>query len=100
MASVSFQYLAKYYFVVSFLSNNPTVCFGLATTRQYRWLWADCSLAVLELTTSLGGSFADHQWYPGLKGNILLDTLGYGDLPMNSDEFTCQARGAHTGRGH
>lgn len=45
------------------------------------------SLAILESETSLGGSFADHRLYPGLKSNNLLGTFEYGDFPMNSDEF-------------
>jgi cation diffusion facilitator CzcD-associated flavoprotein CzcO len=79
---------------VSLLTSiNPTGYFGLAAARQYRWLCPDSSLAILESETSLGGSFADHRLYPGLKSNNLLGTFEYGDFPMNGDEFGVKSGG-------
>jgi cation diffusion facilitator CzcD-associated flavoprotein CzcO len=42
---------------------------------------------VLDSEASLGGTWADHRLYPGLKSNNLLSTYEYPDFPMDTETF-------------
>lgn len=61
--------------------------YGLAAAKQYRSTCPEASLVVLESQSSLGGTWADHRLYPGLKSNNLLGTYEYPDFPMDSATF-------------
>lgn len=61
--------------------------YGLAAAKTYRQLHPDKSLAILELASSLGGVWAKHRLYPGLKSNNMLGTYEYPDFPMDTDTF-------------
>lgn len=64
--------------------------YGLAAAKQYRFTQPDSSLAVFESEASLGGTWADHRLYPGLKSNNLLGTYEYPDFPMDTETFGVQ----------
>lgn len=61
--------------------------YGLAAARQFHHTQPNCSLAVYDSQSSLGGTWADERLYPGLKSNNLLGTYEYPDFPMTSDKF-------------
>ncbi|KAI3321838.1 FAD/NAD(P)-binding domain-containing protein [Xylariaceae sp. AK1471] len=61
--------------------------YGLAAARQFHYTQPDCSLAVFDSQSSLGGTWADERLYPGLKCNNLLGTYEYPGFPMSSDRF-------------
>lgn len=62
--------------------------FGLAAAKQYLCIHGpDCSLAVFDSQPTLGGTWADHRLYPGLKSNNLLGSLEYPDFPMDTATF-------------
>ncbi|KAI8630335.1 FAD/NAD(P)-binding domain-containing protein [Xylariaceae sp. FL1651] len=61
--------------------------YGLAAARQFHHTQPDCSLAVFDSQSSLGGTWADERLYPGLKSNNLLGTYEYPGFPMSSDKF-------------
>jgi cation diffusion facilitator CzcD-associated flavoprotein CzcO len=68
--------------------------YGLAAAKQYRFARPDDSLVVFESASSLGGTWADHRLYPGLKSNNLLGTYEYPDFPMDSATFAVK-KGEH-----
>ncbi|KAI1821582.1 FAD/NAD(P)-binding domain-containing protein [Xylaria intraflava] len=61
--------------------------YGLAAAGQYHATQPDCSLAVYDCQSSLGGTWAKERLYPGLKSNNLLGTYEYPGFPMSSDLF-------------
>jgi cation diffusion facilitator CzcD-associated flavoprotein CzcO len=61
--------------------------YGLAAAKQYHCTQPEKSLAVLDSEASLGGTWADHRLYPGLKSNNLLGTYEYPDFPMDTETF-------------
>ncbi|KAK4952193.1 hypothetical protein LTR10_010115 [Elasticomyces elasticus] len=61
--------------------------YGLAAAKQYHCTQPQRSLAVLDSEASLGGTWADHRLYPGLKSNNLLGTFEYPDFPMDTETF-------------
>ncbi|KAK3648628.1 hypothetical protein LTR22_013262 [Elasticomyces elasticus] len=60
--------------------------YGLAA-KQYHCTQPERSLAVLDSEASLGGTWADHRLYPGLKSNNMLGTFEYPDFPMDTETF-------------
>lgn len=65
----------------------PTGWYGLAGAKQYHCTHPEDSLAVFESESSLGGTWADHRLYPGLRSNNLLGTYEYPDFPMDTATF-------------
>ncbi|KAI8692453.1 hypothetical protein NCS56_00002100 [Fusarium sp. Ph1] len=61
--------------------------YGLAVAKQYHCTCPEDSLAVFKSEATLGGTWADHRLYPGLKSNNLLGTYEYPDFPMDSATF-------------
>jgi cation diffusion facilitator CzcD-associated flavoprotein CzcO len=61
--------------------------YGLAAAKQYHCTCPKNSLVVFESQSTLGGTWADHRLYPGLKSNNLLGTYEYPDFPMDSTTF-------------
>ncbi|KAI1350074.1 hypothetical protein F5Y01DRAFT_326766 [Xylaria sp. FL0043] len=60
---------------------------GLAAAKQFICTQPGRTIAVLDRESSLGGTWADHRLYDGLKSNNLLGTFEYPDFPMTSDRF-------------
>ncbi|KAH6687186.1 hypothetical protein F5X68DRAFT_8971 [Plectosphaerella plurivora] len=61
--------------------------FGLAAAKQFRCTSPSASLAVFEASPDLGGTWASHRLYPGIKTNNLLGTYEYPDFPMDPAVF-------------
>ncbi|XXH01067.1 hypothetical protein Hte_007418 [Hypoxylon texense] len=61
--------------------------YGLAAAKQFHCTQPECSLAVFDSQSSLGGTWADNRLYPGLKSNNLLGTFEYPDFPMDTPTF-------------
>ncbi|KAB5540322.1 hypothetical protein GE09DRAFT_253769 [Coniochaeta sp. 2T2.1] len=61
--------------------------FGLCAAKTYHQLHPEKSLAVLEFNPTLGGVWAKHRLYPGLKSNNMLGTYEYPDFPMDGETF-------------
>ncbi|CAI6092769.1 unnamed protein product [Clonostachys chloroleuca] len=61
--------------------------YGLAAAKQFRALNQQSSLAIFEGESSIGGTWAQHRIYPGLKSNNLLGTYEYPDFPMTAEKF-------------
>ncbi|GAW18799.1 hypothetical protein ANO14919_082810 [Xylariales sp. No.14919] len=60
---------------------------GLAAAKQLTCTQPSRAIAILERESSIGGTWADHRLYGGLKSNNLLGTFEYPDFPMTSDKF-------------
>ncbi|KAH6647950.1 hypothetical protein BKA67DRAFT_662692 [Truncatella angustata] len=61
--------------------------YGLAAARQFHHMQPDCSLAIFDSQSSLGGTWAEERLYPNLKSNNLLGTYEYPGFSMNSGDF-------------
>ncbi|KAL2677357.1 hypothetical protein Neosp_011126 [[Neocosmospora] mangrovei] len=61
--------------------------YGLAAAKQYHCTSPEDSLVVFESEATLGGTWAEHRLYPGLKSNNQLGTFEYPDFPMDSATF-------------
>lgn len=66
--------------------------YGLAAAKQFHVLNPDSSLAVFDGDATLGGTWASHRLYGGLKSNNLLGTYEYPDFPMDPSVFNVQPR--------
>ncbi|KAI1084714.1 FAD/NAD(P)-binding domain-containing protein [Whalleya microplaca] len=64
---------------------------GLAAAKQFHCMQPDCTLAIIESQSTLGGKWAESRLSPGLKSNNLLGTYEYPDFPMSSDKFNVKA---------
>ncbi|KAH7012968.1 hypothetical protein EDB80DRAFT_834684 [Ilyonectria destructans] len=64
-----------------------TGIFGLATARTYCEAHPEANVVILEAADSLGGTWATHRLYPGLKTNNILGTYEFPDFPMLSHKF-------------
>ncbi|KAI0403699.1 hypothetical protein F4802DRAFT_570709 [Xylaria palmicola] len=60
---------------------------GLAAAKQFTCTQPGLTIAILDRESSIGGSWADHRLYEGLKSNNLLGTFEYPDFPMTSEKF-------------
>lgn len=60
--------------------------FGLAAAKTYVELHPSENVVILEAGATVGGVWAEHRLYPGLKSNNMLGTYEYSDFPM--DEAT------------
>ncbi|RSL45706.1 hypothetical protein CEP51_016042 [Fusarium floridanum] len=61
--------------------------FGLATARTYCEAHPEENVVIIEAADSLGGTWAKHRLYPGLKTNNILGTYEFPDFPMFSHDF-------------
>ncbi|CAI6094709.1 unnamed protein product [Clonostachys chloroleuca] len=61
--------------------------YGLAAAKQYHVLNPDKTLAIFEGESSIGGTWADHRIYPGVKSNNLLGTYEFPEFPMTTERF-------------
>ncbi|CAG8983480.1 hypothetical protein HYALB_00000649 [Hymenoscyphus albidus] len=59
---------------------------GLVAAKTYLEVHPESQVILLEAESSVGGVWASHRLYPGLKSNNMLGTYEYGDFPM--DEAT------------
>ncbi|KAF5688209.1 dimethylaniline monooxygenase [Fusarium denticulatum] len=60
---------------------------GLAAAKTRHQLHPEESLAVLDSAATLGGTWAKHRLYTGLKTNNMLGTYQYPDFPMDTETF-------------
>lgn len=60
----------------------------MVTARTYCEAHPEANVAIIESADSLGGTWAKHRLYPGLKTNNLLGTYEFPDFPMHSHEFS------------
>lgn len=67
---------------------------GLAAAKHYKDHHSSHALAVLDYASSIGGVWAKHRHYPGLKSNNLLGTFEYPGFPMDTETFGIP-RGQH-----
>ncbi|EON70026.1 hypothetical protein W97_09292 [Coniosporium apollinis CBS 100218] len=58
--------------------------YGLAAAKTYVELHLTANVIVLEGATTLGGVWAEHRLYPGLRSNNLLGTYEYSDFPESN----------------
>ncbi|KAG9000142.1 hypothetical protein FRB93_012817 [Tulasnella sp. JGI-2019a] len=57
--------------------------YGLAAAKSYVQVDPDVNLVVLDAYPTLGGVWAEHLLYPGLRTNNLFGALEYPDFPMH-----------------
>ncbi|RBA20315.1 hypothetical protein FPRO05_08760 [Fusarium proliferatum] len=60
---------------------------GLAAAKTRHQLHPEESLAVFDSAATLGGTWAKHRLYTGLKTNNMLGTYQYPDFPMDTETF-------------
>ncbi|CAI4214724.1 unnamed protein product [Parascedosporium putredinis] len=72
--------------------------YGLAAAKQYREINPEHSIAIVDYASSIGGVWAEHRLYPGLKSNNLWGTYEYPDFPMDPSVFGIQPRQHPTGQ--
>ncbi|KAF7543929.1 hypothetical protein G7046_g9901 [Stylonectria norvegica] len=63
---------------------------GLAAAKARHQLHPEESLAILDSSATVGGTWAEHRLYPGLKSNNMLGTYEYPDFPMDTATFGVQ----------
>ncbi|KAJ6151337.1 hypothetical protein N7470_007931 [Penicillium chermesinum] len=64
---------------------------GLAAIKTYREVHPDSQVLLLEAADSIGGEWAKHRLYSGLKTNNMLGTYEFSDFPMDEETFGVQA---------
>ncbi|OCL02531.1 hypothetical protein AOQ84DRAFT_268633, partial [Glonium stellatum] len=64
--------------------------YGLAAAKTYVELHPTEDVVVLESASTVGGVWAQHRLYPGLRSNNMLGTYEYPDFPMDSATFGVQ----------
>ncbi|KAI0120956.1 hypothetical protein BJ170DRAFT_153875 [Xylariales sp. AK1849] len=62
-------------------------CYGLAAAKIFHEINPEKSLTIIEAAPTLGGVWAKHKLYPGLKTNNMLGTYEYPDFPMDTETF-------------
>ena len=60
---------------------------GLAAVKTYKELNPESNVVLLEAASSVGGVWATHRLYKGLKSNNMLGTYEYSDFPMDEETF-------------
>lgn len=63
---------------------------GLAAAKTRHQLHPEESLLIIDSSPTIGGTWAKHRIYPGLKSNNMLGTYEYPDFPMDSVTFGVQ----------
>jgi cation diffusion facilitator CzcD-associated flavoprotein CzcO len=71
-------------------SHDVTGWFGLAQAKAHHQLHPESSLLVLDASPTIGGVWAEHRLYAGIKSNNLLGTYEYPDFPMDPATFGVQ----------
>lgn len=66
---------------------DRTGWFGLCAAKTFHQLHPDGSFAVLDGAPTIGGVWAEHRLYPGLKSNNMLGTYEYPDFPMATETY-------------
>lgn len=66
---------------------DPSGWSGLAAIKTYREVNPDSNVLLLEAAGSVGGVWATHRQYKGLKSNNMLGTYEYSDFPMDEATF-------------
>ncbi|KAF2751223.1 FAD/NAD(P)-binding domain-containing protein [Sporormia fimetaria CBS 119925] len=61
--------------------------YGITAAITYHKLHPDARLLVLEASPSIGGPWAPHRTFPGLKTNNLWGTYQHPDTPMSEERF-------------
>lgn len=61
--------------------------YGIAAAKIYLQVNPSAKLLILEAASSIGGVWAEHRLYPGLKTNNLLGTYEFSDFPMDPEIF-------------
>ena len=59
----------------------------MATAKTYVELNPSAKIVVLEAAPTIGGVWAKHRLYPGLKSNNMVGTYEYSDFPMDESTF-------------
>jgi Pyridine nucleotide-disulphide oxidoreductase len=67
--------------------NTGTGWSGLTLAKTYTQAHPDVDLAVLEAADSVGGVWASHRLYPGLRTNSILGSYENPDFPMTMEKF-------------
>jgi hypothetical protein len=73
--------------VCNIFSNVCAGWHGLVAAKTYLEVNPSATVVVLEAESSLGGVWAKHRLYKGLKSNNLLGTYEYSDFPMDEATF-------------
>jgi len=63
---------------------------GLANAKTYLEIHPDADVLILEKASTIGGVWAEHRLYPGLKSNNMLGTYEFSDFPMDPETFKIQ----------
>ncbi|GAQ03859.1 dimethylaniline monooxygenase [N-oxide-forming] 5 [Aspergillus lentulus] len=63
---------------------------GLAAIKTYLQVNPSSNVILLEAASSIGGVWAKHRLYKGLKSNNMLGTYEFSDFPMDPDTFGVQ----------
>lgn len=66
--------------------------YGLGAAKQYHCICPESSLVIFDSAPTLGGTWADHRIYPGLKSNNLFGTYEFPDFPMDTEVFGVKPR--------
>ncbi|ERT01079.1 hypothetical protein HMPREF1624_02317 [Sporothrix schenckii ATCC 58251] len=61
--------------------------FGLCAAKTQHQLHPEATLAVLDAAPTVGGVWAEHRLYPGLRSNNMLGTYEYPDFPMDTATY-------------
>ncbi|CAK7271129.1 hypothetical protein SEPCBS119000_004442 [Sporothrix epigloea] len=61
--------------------------FGLCAAKTNHQLHPEATFAVLDGAATVGGVWAEHRLYPGLKSNNMLGTYEYPDFPMVTETY-------------
>jgi len=65
----------------------PSGWHGLVTAKTYVEVNPSAKVVVLEAAPTIGGVWAKHRLYPGLKSNNMVGTYEYSDFPMDESTF-------------
>lgn len=59
--------------------------YGLMAAKTYRDVNPSANVVILEKSPTIGGVWAEHHLYPGLRTNNMLGTYEYSDFPMSGE---------------
>lgn len=66
---------------------NITGISGLVNAKTFLEIHPDATVVILDASPTIGGVWAEHKLYPGLKSNNLLGTFEFSDFPMDPETF-------------
>jgi hypothetical protein len=67
-----------------------TGIYGLATAKTYLEVHPTANVLIITEDSSIGGVWAEHRLYPGLKTNNMLGTYEFSDFPMDHKAYGVQ----------